>query len=129
MKLCIDTNAYTALKLGRDEVCDLVESADIVYVPVIVLGELYAGFFQGKHLERNVSELRSFLNVPGVEELPVTASIAERYGILVAALRKGGNPIPTNDIWIAAAALETGSRLLSYDKHFTAIPGLLVTAP
>jgi tRNA(fMet)-specific endonuclease VapC len=129
MKLCIDTNAYTALKLGRKEVCDLVESADAVFVPAIVLGELYAGFFQGKHFERNVSELRSFLNVTGVEELPITASVAERYGILVAALRKIGNPIPTNDIWIAAAALETGSRLLSYDKHFAVVPGLLVTAP
>jgi tRNA(fMet)-specific endonuclease VapC len=129
MKLCIDTNAYTALKIGSNEVGELVENAEVVFVPAIVLGELYAGFFQGKHFERNVSDLRSFLNVPGVEELPITASVAERYGILVTALRKSGNPIPTNDIWIAAAALETGSRLLSYDKHFAVVPGLLVTAP
>jgi tRNA(fMet)-specific endonuclease VapC len=69
------------------------------------------------------------LDLPGVQLVTVDAFVADRYGILVKILRKMGTPIPTNDIWIAAAALETGSRLVTYDSHFDCIPGLLVIAP
>jgi len=51
------------------------------------------------------------------------------YGLLVCHLAQAGKPIPTNDIWIAAAALESGARLVSYDAHFAFVPGLLVLAP
>ncbi|MFQ5810117.1 MAG: PIN domain-containing protein, partial [Armatimonadota bacterium] len=61
--------------------------------------------------------------------VPVTHSIAERYGVLVKQLKEQGTPIPTNDIWIAATALETGTRLVSYDAHFNNVPGLIVLSP
>ena len=69
------------------------------------------------------------MDLPGVQVVNIDASVADRYGILVKMLRKMGTPIPANDIWIAAAALETGSRLVTYDSHFDCIPGLLVIAP
>jgi tRNA(fMet)-specific endonuclease VapC len=47
----------------------------------------------------------------------------------VAILKRQGTPIPTNDIWIAAAALENGGRMVAYDSHFEAVPGLIVEAP
>lgn len=130
MKICLDTNAYTETKRGvNKEIVRMLEEADTVYVPSIVVGELFAGFYQGRQAHRNLSELKDFFEVPGVEFVAPSIAICERYGILVAELRRKGRPIPTNDIWIAATALETGSRLLSYDKHFDAIQGLMVYAP
>jgi predicted nucleic acid-binding protein len=94
-----------------------------------MLGELFAGFCLGKREKENRRELADFLELPGVSVVNIDLVIADRYGIIVKALRKQGTPIPTNDIWIAAVALETGSRLISYDTHFECIPGLLVIAP
>ncbi len=54
----------------------------------------------------------------------VTFTTADRFGRIAAALRGAGTPIPTNDIWIAAQAMETGADLLSYDQHFQAVAGL-----
>ncbi|MBN1756769.1 MAG: PIN domain-containing protein [Chitinispirillaceae bacterium] len=65
--------------------------------------------------------------ITGVSD--ITNDVAERYAILFADMRSRGMPIPTNDLWIAAAAMETGSRLVSYDGHFKNIPGLVVLAP
>lgn len=129
MNLCIDTNAYVQFRAGNTEVLALLESADTVYVPTVVLGELYAGFFAGTRAKANIADLQEFLRTPGIEDLPVSSAIAERYGLLVAALRRKGRPLPTSDIWIAAAALEHGARLVSYDRHFEAIDGLVVYSP
>jgi tRNA(fMet)-specific endonuclease VapC len=107
----------------------LIEEAETVFVPSIVVGELFAGFYQGRHTQRNLADLTDFFEIPGVEFISATIPICERYGLLVAELRRKGTPIPTNDVWIAATALETGSRLVSYDKHFDAIQGLMVYAP
>jgi len=83
----------------------------------------------GGQMKRNIAELSEFMDLPGVEETRITGAIAERYGMIVASLRKKGTPIPTNDIWIAAMALETGVRLLSFDSHFEEIPGLAMIVP
>ena len=60
---------------------------------------------------------------------PPDEAVAERCGYLVRDLGQQGTPIPTNDLWIAASALETGARLVSYDAHFECVPGLIVIAP
>jgi tRNA(fMet)-specific endonuclease VapC len=115
--------------MQHPELVKCVNEADAVYLSYIMLGELFAGFCLGRHEKENRRELAGFLELPGVSVVNIDAAIADRYGILVKVLRKQGTPIPTNDIWIAAVALETGSRLLSYDTHFDCIPGLLVVAP
>ena len=129
MKACLDTNAYSRLMKGHAPLTELLESAEEILVPITVLGELYAGFELGSRRDANRRQLREFLAQPGVETLAVTADIAERYGMLVAQLARQGTPIPTNDIWIAASALETGARLVTYDPHFQHIQGLLVLGP
>jgi tRNA(fMet)-specific endonuclease VapC len=106
-----------------------IDEAETVYLSSIVLGELFAGFSQGKREKENRDALLRFLDLPAVEVVNIDAAIADRYGLLVKTLRKQGTPIPTNDIWIAATAFETGSRLLTYDSHFGCIPGLLLIAP
>ena len=106
-----------------------LEEAAQIYVPAIVLGELYAGFSLGSRYAENCSDLEAFLELPGVQVTAPDKDIAERYGYLVRDLRRLGKPIPTNDLWIAATALETGARLVSYDAYFEYVPGLMVIAP
>lgn len=129
MKVCLDTNAYSRLMLGHAPLKNLLESVDDILVPATVLGELHAGFELGSRRQANCEKLSEFLRQPGVVLLVVDESVAERYGSLVSQLSRAGTPIPTNDIWIAAVAMESGARLVTYDAHFGAIPGLLVLAP
>jgi len=59
--------------------------------------------------------------VPGIQTLP---RVARHYGRVYAALRRAGTPIPTNDMWIAAATLDTGACLVTLDRDFTRVQGL-----
>lgn len=68
--------------------------------------------------------LEQFLAKPGVAVLEATQETAEYFGMIKAALKKTGRPIPLNDVWIAAHALETASILVTYDARFAAVPGL-----
>ena len=104
----------------------MLEDADKLFIPVTVLGELYSGFQIGNLKEKNLMELNIFLSKSGVSIIAVTNEIAFRYGYIIKTLQKKGTPIPTNDIWIAASTMETGSILLSCDNHFSCIPGLMV---
>ena len=82
------------------------------------MGELLSGFRQGPRLEQNLAELRSFLDRPYASFVPVGPVTADRYSRIMASLRVRGRPIPTNDVWIAAHAMETGADLVSADSHF-----------
>jgi tRNA(fMet)-specific endonuclease VapC len=93
---------------------------------VFVLGELNAGFRAGKKGRENRRILERFLEKPSVAVLEATRETAEIFGIVKDSLRKAGKPIPVNDVWIAAHALETGSVLVTYDDHFRVVPGLRV---
>lgn len=120
----LDTNAYTAFMLGVREVVEVVAHAERMYLNSIVLGELLAGFAAGTREPKNRAELARFLDSPRVEVLPVTAQTADSYALVYAGLRRKGQPIPTNDLWIAASALEHGAALLTRDAHFLQIDGL-----
>jgi tRNA(fMet)-specific endonuclease VapC len=126
LRVCIDTNVYSAFKKGEPNTIELLEKADEVLIPSVVLGELYAGFYLGKRLKKNLKELDEFLKYPGIDVININSSIAERHGILIKTLKELGAPIPTNDVWIAATVLETGARLASFDNHFRIIPGILL---
>ena len=122
--LLLDTNAYTAFMLGAAEVVEVVAHAERLFVNSIVLGELLAGFAAGTREPRSRAELARFLDSPRVEVLPVTGQTADSYALVYAGLRRKGKPIPTNDLWIAASALEHGAALLTRDTHFSQIDGL-----
>ena len=83
----------------------------------------------GNRVEKNLSLLAAFRRQPGVAIVDTTDNVSQRYAAIVAILKRQGTPIPTNDIWIAAAALENGGRVVAYDSHFEAVPGLIVEAP
>lgn len=124
MKVLLDTNAYTALFRGHAGVAERVRRADQVLVSMIVAGELLFGFRNGSRFEANQRDLEEFLGSPYVMLLPVTLVTADRFGRIAAALRRKGRPLPTNDIWIAAQAMESGAELLSFDRHFSHVDGL-----
>ncbi|MFM8735369.1 MAG: type II toxin-antitoxin system VapC family toxin [Pirellulales bacterium] len=129
IRLCLDTSGYSRLMRGHPPLQKRLEEADEILLPATVLGELHAGFLAGTRPEENIAVLAEFRRQPGVAAIDITDNVAERYGAVVADLRRLGRPIPTHDIWIAAAALEHGGRIVAYDDHFAQVPGLLVESP
>ncbi len=120
----LDTNAYVRFLAGDEKILTCLAQAGRVYMSVFVLGELAAGFRAGSKEKQNRQILDRFLAKAGVVVLEATRETAEYFGLIKAALRKSGQPIPLNDVWIGAHALETGAVLVTYDTHFTAVPGL-----
>jgi tRNA(fMet)-specific endonuclease VapC len=120
-RYCLDTSAYSLFQRGDARTLGLIDEAEWVGVPAIVLGELYAGFQLGAKRERNEATLSEFLANPVVDVLSVDDDVSRQYADIVVDLRRTGTPIPTNDIWIAASAARSGAIVLSDDAHFTVI--------
>lgn len=125
-RVLLDTNAYTALLAGDETVLDVMASAEHCLMSVIVLGELHAGFKGGTKESKNRALLDDFLRRPAVRTMDVTASTSEVFGVVKNQLKQAGTPIPINDVWIAAQAIETGAWLVTFDQHFDRVPGLLL---
>lgn len=123
-RVALDTSAYSHFRLGHRALHDRMNKAREIIVPAVVLGELHAGFRGGRHFLDNAAVLERFLGESFVVVVDMGRDLAERYGEVFAQLKKNGTPIPTNDIWIAAVALETGAHLLSFDSDFARVPGL-----
>lgn len=124
--VALDTSAYAAFKLGREDAVAVVRSRQKLILPAVVLGELLGGFANGKRAEKNRAELEAFLSSPRVSIAAVGADTAECYAAIYAYLRKAGTPVPANDLWIAASAMEHGASLLTADAHFDKIPQIIV---
>jgi tRNA(fMet)-specific endonuclease VapC len=120
----LDTNIIAALINGEDTIINNIDSYDDVYIPIFVLGELYYEAAYSTKTEQNiastlrVSQTYNILNTDNE-----TASV---YGNIKAQLRKQGTPIPENDIWIAALALQHNIPLATRDKHFKNIEKLAI---
>lgn len=108
-KILLDTNAYTRLLRGDQDVLDFLGKSETVYMSIFVLGELYAGFSEGTRDTENRSTLHRFLEKPTVKILNATSDTAEIFGMIRSNLRRNGTPLPMNDVWIAAHGIETGS--------------------
>jgi len=104
-----------------------ISGSDFVLISPVMLGELMFGFRKGGKFERNMRMLRRFLDHEAVEIVPVGEISADRYSRIVMQLKKDGSPIPINDVWIAAQAMEHGAELLTSDRHFEQVAGLAVT--
>ncbi len=128
-KLMVDTNVYSAFKAGEPGAIKLFSRAEQILVSTAVLGELLAGFKCGRKERTNREELEIFLDTPRVRLAVADGETAEFYAGIFKALRSKGRPIPTNDMWIAASALQHGAAVCSYDSHFGHIEGLLVITP
>lgn len=126
--ILLDTNAYAAFMRGDSEAMTVVQRATAIAVNAIVLGELLGGFASGACEEANRRELARFLDSPRVVVLPLDHRTAEQYAVIYSMLKKAASPIPTNDLWIAATAMQHGLAIFTYDRHFQIIQGLQTIA-
>jgi len=125
VRVALDANRYDDLVTGDSSVADVIEQADAVYLPFVVVGELRAGFAVGRRQAENERLLRRLLAKDGVELLLADEQTTHHYAAVYAQLRRQGTPIPTNDIWLAALVLEHDLVLCTRDRHFDHLPQVL----
>ena len=125
-RLLLDTSACSAAFRGNDAAITAIRSAGEVVLTPVVLGELLAGFAAGSRHERNEALLREFLREPSVSVIGIDDETASRYALIMNSLRVAGTPIPTNDVWIAASAMQHGLELLTADAHFAKVAQIVV---
>lgn len=122
----LDSNTYTHLFKGDKKVEEELVKAESIYMSAIVVGELLAAFKGGIRYSKNKDEFEVFIDKFNVLIHDVSRETASIYSEVKHYLGKKGKPIPTNDLWIASHVIETGSVLITYDKHFLKIPGLRI---
>lgn len=127
MKILLDTSAYAMFKQNITDAVEIIVGAELILISPIVLGELMFGFRNGTRFKKNMGELNNFLEHEIVELLQIGEITSDRYSRIAAKLKSKGTPIPTNDIWIAAQAIEYGAELITSDRHFEKIDGLVYT--
>jgi tRNA(fMet)-specific endonuclease VapC len=126
MKLMLDTNRYKDFCSGEPSVIDAVHQATVISLPFIVIAELRAGFACGTRAKENEATLVRFLNEPCVQVVYADEETTHHYATLFRQLREQGTPIPTNDLWIAALAVQRDMILGTRDKHFKNLPQIPV---
>ena len=127
MKILLDTSAYVGFKRNVDAVVEIIVNSETILFSPVVLGELMFGFRNGLKFEENMNDLNKFIQHEAVDFVPVGKITSDRYSRIAAQLRSQGTPIPTNDIWIAAQTMEHGAELITSDRHFENIGGLVYT--
>ena len=127
VKLLLDTSAYSGFRKGVPSVVEKISGCGSVLISPVMLGELMYGFRKGGKFEQNMRMIRRFLDHEAVEIAPLGEITADRYSRIVMQLKKDGSPIPINDVWIAAQAMEHGAELLTSDHHFEQVAGLACT--
>jgi tRNA(fMet)-specific endonuclease VapC len=124
-RVLLDTSAYSALFRGDEQVKVILQEAEEVALSPVILGELLGGFGAGSFEQRNRELLKEFLSTPRVHLYPIDAQTSERYAAVWLHLRQQGTPIPTNDLWIAATAMQHGLAILTADRHYEKVPQVL----
>lgn len=127
MKIMLDTSAYVGFKRNMADLVEIIVRAELVLFSPVVLGELLFGFRNGTRFKENMDDLSHFLEHEAVELVQIGKTTSDRYSRIAAQLKREGNPIPTNDIWIAAQTMEHGAELVASDQHFERIDGLVCT--
>lgn len=122
MRVLVDSNRYRDFCEGVPDVVAVFRQAVEIHIPFVVVAELRAGFACGTKSLENERTLTQFLNRSRVNLLLATEDTTRHYANLFRQLRSQGTPIPTNDLWIAALAIEHGLILLSRDAHFRHLP-------
>jgi tRNA(fMet)-specific endonuclease VapC len=127
VKIMLDTSAYVGFKRNIVEVVEIIVKAELIVFSPVVMGELMFGFRNGTRFKENMNDLDRFLMHEIVDLMPIGKITSDRYSRIAVKLRQQGTPIPTNDIWIAAQAMEQGAELITSDQHFEKISGLVYT--
>ena len=121
----VDTNVLIGCFQREHGISEKVREYDRILVCPAVMGEFKTGIDIGTKRGRKAAErLNEFLDDPAVVVVSCTEETADYYARIFKALKANGTPIPTNDIWIAASAIEHGAAALSGDGHFSCVPML-----
>lgn len=118
----LDTNILIGLFSNDNIIVEKISASKEIFIPVIVIGELYFGATQSIKKEENKNRIKSLVENSNI--LNCTSMTGSIYGTIKAALKSKGNPIPENDIWIAAIAKEHNLALATRDKHFDFVAGI-----
>ena len=118
----LDTTIVVALFQGDQAVQARLAAAPEVFLPSVVLGELHYGAASSGRSEANAARIEDF--AASCTVLSIDAPTARRYGQVKGRLKARGRPIPENDVWIAACALEHGLVVVTRDRHFDEVEGL-----
>lgn len=121
-RLLLDTNAIIALQRQNSSLINLIHQADDVFIPLTAVGELYFGAYKSTRIEENRENVARFLK--GRVILNPDTNTANVYGLIKQQLRAKGRPIPENDIWIAAIAIQYDLELVTQDRHFSEVDNL-----
>lgn len=124
MKFILDTSAYSEFNRGNPKLRQWFHSDNEIIVPLIVVGELRAGFAAGDRREGNEQLLQRFLDSPTVHTATITDATTQLFAQTYLALRLGGAPVGTNDVWIAATSIELQCPLLTVDSDFSRIEAI-----
>ena len=122
MRIAVDANRYVDLCRGVSGTVTVLEEADAVIFPFVVIGELRAGFANGRRQVDNERVLRRVLLKDGVEVVYADDQTTYHYAAVFRQLRAQGTPIPTSDMWIAALVLQHNLALHARDAHFDHLP-------
>ena len=125
MRVALDTNRLTDLFQGDAALAEWLGTCEQVWIPLVVLAEIKAGFLGGSQQHRNEALLQALLAKPTVGVLLPGRETAEHYARLFVQLKRAGTPVPDNDLWIAALVLEHDLALITRDRNFESIPQLL----
>lgn len=123
--IMLDTSAYIAFLKGNEGVKQALQAADEINLSPVILGELLAGFMKGKKERNNRVLLEEFVASPRVRVRTIDEETAERYAAIFNHLRDQGTPIPTNDLWIAATAMQFGLKVVTTDRHYQKVPQII----
>lgn len=124
MGLVLDTSAYIAFVDNQPGVVRATRLVDIIFMPVVVIGELRYGYHKGSRSLENSRQLSSFLNNQRVEIAVVDDAVAKQYGLLKYQQARIGKILTDNDLWIASICLSLHQPLLSLDTDFNRIEQL-----
>jgi tRNA(fMet)-specific endonuclease VapC len=119
--LLLDTSIIVAHFRREAALAERLKEATL-YVPLIVLGELYYGAFKSVNQSKTLNQLQEFLRICAI--LPPDELTAQHYGHIKSDLERLGSRIPENDLWIAAIAREHEMPLVTRDQHFSLVKGL-----
>ena len=128
MTIMLDTNWYIDFCRAESYAVNAIRKADKILLPFVVLAELRAGFHNNKAGRHNEAILLRFISSSRVQIVYPNNDTTHQYATLFLQLRKQGTPIPTNDIWIAALALQNNSILCTSDRHFASLPQIAIWA-
>ena len=126
MKFVLDTSAYSGFNRGNNKLRKYFSVENEILVPLIVVGELRAGFAAGTKRSENELLLRRFLDAPNVLTISLSDATTVAFANIFLQLRKLGTPIGANDLWIAALSLEHEVPILTTDSDFSKVNNLSV---